>query len=360
MILQGEAGIGKTRLAEELSLEAYTRGWAVAWNRSFEQEITIPYRPWSELIRTLLQSVHELTPIYTEKPSYGTNDSEPERPIKLSFRLDQLGVLLPELVQLASGNSQAPSAISLEQERLHLWEATLNLLDALSQVTPLLLVFDDLHWADESSLDLLTYLIHHFRQQRILVVATCRDGELPPHHKIRTMSADLRREQALLTIPIAPLSLDQIGSLVAHLPQDMVQNIQEQAAGNPFFAEELARFMAVPEARGTHLRRYDTHAENPYARQRSPRTETVHPALPEAISAVLERRLHRMSTSCRALLNKAAVLGGSFELSQLLPMVNEQNEDTILDLLDEALEAGLLTEEGTGAHITYHFWHPLI
>ncbi len=82
--------------------------------------------------------------------------------------------------------------------------------------------------------------------------------------------------------------------------------------------------------------------------------------LPEAIAAVLERRLSRLSGNCQALLGKAAVLGGSFELGQLLPMANEFTEDVVLDLLDEALHAGLLTEEGMGTHITYHFWHPLI
>ncbi len=87
---------------------------------------------------------------------------------------------------------------------------------------------------------------------------------------------------------------------------------------------------------------------------------TASNGLPEGIAAVLERRLGRLSNECQALLGKAAVLGGSFEFGQLLFMTNEQHEDALLDLLEEALRAGLLTEEGTGARITYHFWHPLI
>ena len=78
------------------------------------------------------------------------------------------------------------------------------------------------------------------------------------------------------------------------------------------------------------------------------------------MTALLERRLRRLSTDCQTLLGKAAVLGGSFELRQLLAMTNEYSEDTILDLLDEVLREGLVTEEGTGAHILYHFWHPII
>jgi predicted ATPase len=82
--------------------------------------------------------------------------------------------------------------------------------------------------------------------------------------------------------------------------------------------------------------------------------------LPEAIAAVLERRLSKLSTDCQQLLSKAAVLGGSFTFVQLLPVVSESTEDRVLELLEEALYAGLLTEEGRGAHIIYHFWHPLI
>ena len=84
--------------------------------------------------------------------------------------------------------------------------------------------------------------------------------------------------------------------------------------------------------------------------------------MPETITAVLDRRLSRLSNDCQALLGKVAVLGGSFEFNQLAHMVGDQDihEDAILDMLEEALRAGLLTEEGTGTHITYNFWHPLI
>jgi tetratricopeptide (TPR) repeat protein len=83
-------------------------------------------------------------------------------------------------------------------------------------------------------------------------------------------------------------------------------------------------------------------------------------SLPEAIASLLDRRLSRLSAECQTLLGKAAVLGGSFELSQLLPMATEHTEDALLDLLEEALHARLLTEEVTDTQITYHFWHPLI
>ncbi len=353
LLLIGEPGIGKTRLAEELSLEAYTRDWAVAWSRSYEQEGTLPYRPWTELLRTLLQGAKTL-----EELVHTTGVP----PHLAPFKLERLGTLLPEL---ASATPAARLAIPLphEQERLHLWEATLGLLDTLSAINPLLLVLDDLHWTDDSSIELLTYLAHHLQDQRVLLLATCRDAELPPQHKLRTLIADLQREQAIAALAVQPLTHSQIGTLVSHLPQDAVQSIQTQAAGNPFFAEELARYMDATA--GDQLAPIDinqsagtpAHAPVAMVGHDTPRPDRL---LPEAIAGVLERRLGRLSSGCQALLGRAAVLGGSFALNLLLPMTNEHSEDTILDLLDEALYAGLLTEEGTGTHITYHFWHPLI
>jgi DNA-binding SARP family transcriptional activator len=369
ILLRGEAGIGKTRLAEEISLEAHTRGWAVVWSRSYEQEGTIPYHLWTEVLQTLLKGATTLENLQNIATSHGSSQTSP-----MHIKLERLSVLLPELADATSWSAQHPTpALPHEQERLHLWEAASSLLSTLSRSHPLLLVFDDLHWADESSLELLTYLTHHFQDQRIALIGTCRDGELAPQHKLRTLIADLCREQAIVTIAVNPLTHFQIGTLLAHLPKDAVQSIQTQASGNPFFAEELARYVGttvseqeilIPLAQNKALdltpgpiSRLDPVATHKKTTHNSTRPQR---SLPEPIAAVLERRLSRLSNGCQTLLSKAAILGGSFELGQLQPMANEQDEDTILDLLEEALHAGLLTEEGTGAHITYHFWHPLI
>ncbi|GAC1617632.1 MAG: hypothetical protein NVS4B11_06980 [Ktedonobacteraceae bacterium] len=351
LLLTGESGIGKTRLAEELSSEATANGWGVAWSRAYEQEGTIAYHLWVELLRPLIQSV-------------SINDATPP----LNIQLERLRMLLPE-VSTHAPSSSTKSSLSYEQERLYLWEAILGLLSTLSTKHPLLLVLDDVHWTDDSSIELLTYLTHHLQEQRVLLVGTCRDSELAPAHKLRTLVGDLRREQAIVTLAIQPLTHSQIGALVSYLPQDMIESIQTQAAGNPFFAEELARYVGTTTRNG----------EQPTSKMLDGETDTLshgsflptnniqtshdllpRHSLPDAVAALLERRLRRLSADCQALLGKAAVLGGSFELRQLLPMAHEHSEDIVLDLLDEVLQEGLLTEEGTGAYITYHFWHPLI
>ena len=379
VLLRGEPGIGKTRLAEELSLEAYKRGWTVAWSRSYEQESSIPYHPWTDLLRTLFKSISAFTQITTQQLTTPADTNSFEAATS-SLKLDRLRALLPDLdiINQTTTPTKAMPAISLEQERLYLWEAALGLIGMFSKQQPLLLVLDDLHWADDSSIDLLTYLIHHIQDQCVLLVGTCREGELAPQHKLRSLIADLQREQSIVTVPILPLTHTQIGTLVSYLPQNIVQSIQSQAAGNPFFAEELARYVGTPFNENidafTSIEQKSS-ANAVYgnaAHTHQPQTDPLIPSqadhdhtratisLPEAIAAVLERRLDRLSQGCQQLLGKAAVIGGSFELRQLLPMANEYDEDNVLDLLEEALNAGLLIEEGTGANILYHFWHPLI
>lgn len=362
ILLMGEAGIGKTRLAEELSHEVNNRGWNVAWSHSYEQEGAVPYSPWVELLRTLMQhmSLDELI-ANMEPESHGESATIMQHAPTM---LERLSALLPELREYLPPTSQAHPPLPLEQERLHLWEATLALLSGLSKTRPLLLVLDDLHWTDGSSLELLAYITRHLQEQRILFIGTCRDVELASTHGLRHLITDLRREQGIVTVPVQPLTPSQIGSLVAYLPQNIIQSIQTQAAGNPFFAEELAR---VSETTLQPLLSIEgqlpgisivAHAEgNSWDRRMSLGPTST---LPEGIAAVLDRRLSKLSDECQQLLGKAAVLGGSFEFRQLLFMANEYAEDTLLDLLEEALRAGLLTEEGAGARITYHFWHPLI
>ncbi|MEO8972950.1 MAG: AAA family ATPase, partial [Ktedonobacteraceae bacterium] len=364
ILLMGETGIGKTRLAEELSHAANGRGWSVAWSRAYEQEGAVPYRPWVELLRTLLQhvSLDELIANMGPKAS----DKSAAVMQYAPTMLERLSALLPELREYLPQASKVYPPLPPEQERLHLWEATLALLSGLSKTTPLLLVLDDLHWTDGSSHELLAYITRHLQEQRILFIGTCRDVELAATHSLRHLITDLRREQAIVTVPVQPLTPSQIGSLVAYLPQNIIQSIQSQAAGNPFFAEELARVsettlqpllssevQLLGMTKGTALR----NDEN--SRERELRAGSVS-SLPEGIAAVLDRRLGKLSDECQQLLGKAAVMGGSFEFRQLLYMANEYSEDTLLDLLEEALRAGLLTEEGAGARITYHFWHPLI
>ncbi|GHO97004.1 transcriptional activator [Reticulibacter mediterranei] len=355
-VLLGEAGIGKTRLAEEVSRDALRRGWWVIWSRIYPQERGIPYHIWIEVLRRALTGSGVRTSLRMPYPVAAGVSTTQDAIQQLWQQADagqsgergkrkrdageaEAGVpsqqplvaLLPELEPLFP--TPMIPLMTPEQEQLRLWEAIRDLLISASENAPLLIVLDDIQWADGSSGELLGYLARHLYGHPIVLLATCRDTELPtqPPHPLRTLIAHMQREHSVRTLPINPLSGEEIRRLVSHLPESMVQYIQEQAAGNPFFAEELAR-------------------------------STPH-ALPGSVAAALQHRMSRLSQSCQQLLGNAAVLGGSFEFPLIAAMETDNtisDEDKVLDLLEEALQSGVLTEEGTGTRVTYHFWHPLL
>ena len=350
LLLKGETGIGKTRLAEEVSREAVQRNWSVAWSRSYEQEKDIPYRLWTEVLRKALLATYG--PLYSHLHHH--TQQKAFETLFGSNAIQHLSTLLPELQQ-ALPEGLAPNPLLSAQEQLHLWEATRSFLATLSRNHPLLLVLDDIQWADGSSLELLAYLTrrhHTTSSQRIVLLATCRTTELEPHHPLRSLITDLQREHAIITLDVQPLTKAQIGAIIAPLPEPILEHIQMQAAGNPFFAEELARYS------------YSSLPTDPPVTHQSVTSNAKSPLLPETITAALARRLSNLSDPCQRLLGKAAVLGGSFEFELLRLMhqnpIAQQDEESLLDLLDEALHAGVVTEENNDHLIVYHFWHPMI
>ncbi len=319
LFLMGDSGIGKTRLAEEVSREGQQRGWAVIWSRLYEQEGGIPYRAWTEALRKLLNMSSSLL--------------SPENVQPLATLLPELAEVVPYVLR---GKVVPSYALTPEQERQRLWDAIVNLLKEMSDSTPLLLVLDDIQWADSSSHDLLGYLVRHLYGYPIMFVSTCRDSALPtdPHHPLRELVSHMQRERNIQTLKIEPLTTEQIGQLVTNLsplPEETIKHIKDYAAGNPFFAEEMAR--------------------------------TTPPTLPQNVTDALGYRMKRLSSDCRGLLGRAAVLGGSFEFPLICAMESRgdlDDEETVLTLLEEALQEGVLTDEGSGTRVTYHFWHPLM
>jgi DNA-binding SARP family transcriptional activator len=332
VMLMGEAGIGKTRLAEEVSREAQRTGWSVIWSRVYPQESGIPYRIWTEVLRKVIELVPGLADPTLRTPAL-------LNPALEALQLQPLTALLPELsTSLTSvGGTQSGRLHSLPVQEhtasYRVRDTVRELLAAVSEITPLVIVLDDIQWADSNSHELLSHLARALYGYPILLVVTCRDTELSrqPAHPLLEQVRHMQREHAIRTLDIKPLTSEQIGQLVSHLPEPMVQHIQAQAAGNPFFAEELAR--------------------------------TTPPVLPRTVAAALEQRMKKLSAPCVQLLGNAAVLGGSFEFSVICAMETDKDdadEDAVLTLLEEALQSGVITEEGTGTRIAYHFWHPLL
>ena len=328
VMLMGDVGIGKTRLAEEAAREAKRRNWAVAWCRAYTQESSVPYRLWTETLRKAMSQGLWQRQEVTKHP----------------LLYQPLRALMPELADLLPPSLQKKLPPPPEQEQLRLWESTRTLLSTICEHTNLLIVLDDLQWADSSSCELLTYLVRQMRGQPVMFLCTCRDTELPGGHPLRGLLTDLQREQAVEQIPVRPLSNTEIGQLISHLPEPVVKGVSENASGNPFFAEELARGLTANAIDVT----FDPAKPN---------------KLPETIQAVLDLRLARITQACQRLLERGAVLGGSFLFETICGMASSgasADEDQILDLLEEGLQARMITEEGSGERITYHIWHPLL
>ncbi|GHO46435.1 DUF6788 family protein [Ktedonospora formicarum] len=373
VFLMGDSGIGKTRLAEELSRQAQRRGWTVTWSRGYPQESGIPYHIWTDTLRKIMTESGLLSGLYgsfgalpsfspttpsgltqkntrlavQERPSSSsTTRGRPRRltpkeqttsttTLTPSSQWQPLTTLLPELASLYANLHATlhPSYLSPEQEQLRLHEAVHNLLCTASETAPLLIVLDDIQWTDVSSGDLLGYLARHVADRPILFLATCRDSELSqqPPHPLRVLISHMRREHSVRSLQLEPLSSEEIARLVSHLPEERIQLIQAQAAGNPFFAEELAR--------------------------------SKPPTLPSTITSALEHRIQNLSRPCQQLLGSAAVLGGSFEFNTLFTMestTSTVDEDTVIEQLEEALQSGVLNEETIGSRAIYHFWHPML
>jgi tetratricopeptide (TPR) repeat protein len=337
LVLIGESGIGKTRLAEETAREARGRGWSVVWGHAYAQESGIPYRLWSEALRSLFEqgllrgvTAQQLPPrIYTP----------------LHVLLPELAELLPSENNSGQFSSYNHNPLSPEQEQVYLREAIYELLATLSAGSPLLIVLDDVQWADGSSSELLGYLARRLPDHPIVLLATSRETELSANTVLNNLLSHMQREHAVEYLRVQPLTDSQIADLVSYLPPEKVRHVQSQAAGNPFFAEELA---------------YSIHAGAVAAQATNATSSQM---LPKSVTAALDQRLNRLSQSCRHLLERAAVLGGSFSFPLISAMESNGSaidEDTLFDLLEEALNSGLLTEEGSGSRIVYRFWHPLL
>lgn len=351
MIVMGEAGLGKTRLAEEINRDAQDRGWLVAWSRSYAQESSIPYRAWIDILRGIMAAA-----------------SWPKQALEMNPRLAHLSVLLPELASTAASPTEnnndleastrgtATFSISAppEQEQQRLWEAMLEFFTIAIEHAPLLVTLDDIQWADTGSCELLGYLARRLSGRPVVFLATCRDTELAPRHPLRQLLAHMQREHTVTTLALQPLNSEQIAVMLSHfaVPGNVARDIQQQASGNPFFAEELAYAYASRSQVAERRERQGRHSRDV--------------TLPRSIAAALDSRVGRLSVPCQLLLGDAAVLGGSFDLHTIMTMELESgdsgraDEDSALDMLDEAVRAGVIGEEGKGANISYHFWQPLL
>jgi DNA-binding CsgD family transcriptional regulator len=329
VLVAGEPGIGKTRLAEELATQATTRGVLVLWGRCWEGEGAPAFWPWVQVVRTYVQDGDPA--VLRRVMGAGAAD--------IAQVVPAVRDRLPEL--------PAPPPVEPEAARFRLFDSLASFLRAAAARRPLLLVLDDLHWADAPSLALLRFLGQELEGVGLLVVGIYRHTEVGRDHPLLGTLADLSRGQHHRRLLLGGLDQQQVASfvgLVAGVEPSLrlAAAVHQQTDGNPFFVTEVVRLLASQGRLG--------HAE-----AGSPALAV---GLPEGVRAVVAQRLGRLSDGCRQILEVAAVLGRDFELRALQPASGLEG-DRVLVLLEEA-EAARVVVAVPGGLGRWRFAHALV
>jgi tetratricopeptide (TPR) repeat protein len=326
-LVTGEAGIGKSRLAAELAARAPALGARVVWASCWDGGGAPAYWPWVQVLRGCT-----------------AGRERAELAADLGLGAGELVRLAPELAGLLPAAPTEPPRLEPEQARFRLFDAVAGYLRRTAARDSLLLVVDDLQWADVPSLLLLRFLARDLQASRLLVVATYRDPELAQDDPVVELVVDLARAAP-------PLSLTGLaGAEVAALVEDAtgvaahpatVEALQRRTGGNPLFTAELARLLAAQGRLG---------AAAPGALAGS--------AVPDTIRALIRRRLARLSPACRDLLELAAVAGTEFGV-EVLARAAGRDPPEVLRLLAEA-EAARLVAAAPATVGDWVFTHTLV
>jgi tetratricopeptide (TPR) repeat protein len=332
VMLAGEPGIGKTRLAAEFAQHAHQDGAIVLFGHA-DEETLLPYQPFVEAFHHVVRE----TPVEKLHSLLGPHAAE-------------LGRLLPSLHDRLPGLPE-PMRSEPESERFRLFEAATDLVASLAATAPVVLVLDDLHWADKPTLLLLHHLFRAPTDLGLLVVGTYRDTDLDRRHPLAETLADLRRLVQFERVAVGGLREADLTRFIDLLtgkepPLDFARAVHDQTEGNPFFIGEVLR----------HL--IESGAVSVLDGEWVPTVELEELGIPEGVKEVIGRRLTRLSDDANTALAVAAVAGRDFDLD-VMERVTELGEDAVLAALDEAVSARLVVEL-PGPISRFHFAHALV
>ncbi len=307
----GEAGIGKTRLVAELVAEASRKGARILLGRCYETEQVLPFGPWINVLRA----------------SRLAADGEMLDGIGPVWRAE-LARLLPEI---APGAPPGPPTSDAAQ----LFEAVAQLLERVTLAQPAVLVFEDLHWADEMSLRLLAFAARRLQRWRLLAVATVRDENLLDASLLRKTLDELSRAGDLSRLPLGSLSREDTVTLARALVQfpaasRLEERIWTASRGNPFMVVETLRALrggALPEDASTL-------------------------PVPDRVRDLIAHRLERLGDQSRRLLAVAAVVGRPFDFA-LLQRAADLGEAEAAEGVEELVRHRVLHGSGEGLEFTH-------
>src|SRR4051794_21862090 len=323
VLLAGEAGIGKSRLAAEFTRAAHAEGAVVLYGR-FDETGPGAYQPVLEMLRGW---------------SAGAPLTGPAQ--RLGPRAADLAGLLPELG--APSGPQSPLHHDAAPARQRLFDALAALLAELAGGAPLVLVFDDLHWADGPTIQLLRHLVRAPLPRPVMFLGTYRDAEIDERHPLPDLIAELRREGTLTHLALDGLGPAEVGELMAALgatpSSDLITALHGETEGNPFFVEEVVR----------HLRETQGGLDGVIDLEVA--------GVPDGVREVTSRRIRRLPATAREAVETASVIGREFDFG-LLEALGPLTGDDLVDALEEAIRARVVREGGRVGR--YAFTHALI
>lgn len=330
--LVGEPGIGKTRTAQELATYARLRKATVLWGRCYEGEGAPAYWPWVQAIRSY---VRECDPARLRS--------------ELGAGAADVAEAVPDVRERLPDTGPPRAFDDPQTARFRLFDSITAFLKGAARTDPILLVLDDLHWADEGSLRLLEFVARELAGGRLLLIGTYRDVDLSRRHPLSQTLGELSRERLFERILLRGLTRDDVGRFVEATcgiapPPALVEAVHAQTEGNPLFVTEVVRLLVQ---------------EGELAPDRLTGRETWSVRIPEGVREVIGRRLDRLSERCNDTLTIASVVGREFALDQLELLIDDLSKDRLLEVLEEALAARVI-EELPRALGRYQFTHALI
>jgi len=334
-LLGGEPGVGKTSLAAQWARTAHRKGAAVAFG-SCQEGLSVPYLPWITALGHLVAHASE-------------SALASLRPVQLGALR---GLLPRESERLAAGEAVEAGA---ETERYLLFEAVSALLSSMSLESPIVIVLDDLHWADAASLDLLRHLVVTDAGLRVAVVATHRELDVSRGHPLTALLAELRREPAVTRVGLGGLADGEVMELIEvaagfELPPEgiaLAHTLCRETDGNPFFTVELLRHLSDTGV-------LQLEAGGRYALV----GEVEELSLPTSVREVIADRAARLGKEPLRVLSTAAVIGHEFDL-EVLTAATEIDEDRLIEILESAATVALVTESSESPG-RFRFVHALI
>jgi class 3 adenylate cyclase/tetratricopeptide (TPR) repeat protein len=320
VMVAGEPGIGKTRLAAQLAGQVVEDKGTV-WYGRCDEDLGVPYQPFAEALRPYVAAC----PLDELAAHVAAHEGE-------------LGRLIPELARRLP-EVPPPLQAEPEVERFRLFEAVGGWLADVASRDPVLLVLDDLHWAAKPTLLLLRHLVAHCESAPALIVGTFRNTEMGRTHPLADTLADLRRLEGVERLTLAGLDPDGVtafveataGQTLEEPGQALARALHAETEGNPFFVGQMLRHLAETGAISIHDGQW---AYDAGLHQHS---------IPEGAREVIGRRLSRLTETTDRVLQVSSVIGRDFDVD-VLTRASGVHEDDVLTSLDEATAARLITE----------------